>query len=117
MASDPSIDETGTGDAVLAPLGGTRAHAVQRLQIGVFGLMAMLLLVGLANIIMDRAQVSQAAAVPEAASTVAPGNIAAPKKDPLADAGVVPDLPADPIAAGTSVSAAEDGGNGAAARP
>lgn len=78
------------------PMGGTRSQSVQRLQIGLSGLAAMLLLVGLANIIMDRAQESEEQAVPDAAPTVAPNEAAAPLSDPLADAGVVPDLPASP---------------------
>ena len=41
-----------------------RAQAVYRLQIGLFGLAAMLLLVGLANIIMDRARLAEDAAAP-----------------------------------------------------
>ena len=36
-----------------------RAQAVHRLQMGLFGLCAMLLLVGLANIIMDRARLAE----------------------------------------------------------
>jgi hypothetical protein len=71
-----------------------RAQAVHRLQVGLFGLCTMLLLVGLANIIMDRARLAdeespavQAAAAPE-------GEKAA--TDPLADIGVVP--AADPSA-------------------
>ena len=84
----------GPEEDLAPPLGGTRAEAVQRLQIGLSGLAAMLLLVGLANIIQNRAQVSEATAVPEAAPTVAPAE-APPLTDPLADAGVVPDMPAD----------------------
>lgn len=62
-----------------------RAQAVHRLQVGMFGLAAMLLLVGLANIIMDQAQRSDPAPVVEA--TALPKN---PAADPLADIGVVP---------------------------
>ena len=48
-----------------------RAQAVHRLQIGLFGLAAMLLLVGLANIIMDRARLADDAnASPDAAASV-----------------------------------------------
>lgn len=66
-----------------------RRQSVHRLQIGLFGLAAMLLIVGLANIIMDRAQtvdaqdpIEQVIAVdePEEEAVI----------DPLADAGVVP---------------------------
>lgn len=62
-----------------------RAQAVQRLQAGLFGLAAIVLLVGLANIINDRARLSESAAPAAAAAVKAdePG-------DPLADIGVVP---------------------------
>ena len=69
-----------------------RAHAVHRLQIGLFGLATMLLIVGLANIIMDRARLA------ETASGSAPAETGASmRSDPLADIGVVP--AADPTAA------------------
>lgn len=72
-----------------------RAHAVHRLQIGLFGLATMLLIVGLANIIMDRARL---AAEPQGGVTVAPARQDPPvSTDPLADIGVVP--AADPSAA------------------
>ena len=80
-----------------APLGGTRAEATQRLQVGLSGIGAMILLVGLANIIQDRARVTEEGAVPDAAPTTAPVD-APPQRDPLADAGVVPDLPVEPAA-------------------
>jgi hypothetical protein len=76
-----------------------RAQGVHRLQIGVLGLAGMLLLVGLANIIMDRARFNDdaaAAASPSTAVTSLTPETApeTPSKDPLADMGVVPDLPA-----------------------
>lgn len=61
-----------------------RAQAVQRLQAGLFGLAAIVLLVGLANIINDRARSSDPVApvvTPEKADD---------RGDPLADIGVVP---------------------------
>ncbi len=64
-----------------------RAQAVHRLQIGLFGLAAMLLLVGLANIIMDRARLTDDA---EAVPVVAMSESAKAAGDPLADIGVVP---------------------------
>lgn len=70
-----------------------RAEAVHRLQVGLLGLCAMLLLVGLANIIMDRARLSDDEN-PAAAVDAAEGVKAA--TDPLADIGVVP--AADPSA-------------------
>lgn len=76
-----------------------RAQAVHRLQVGLFGLAGMLLLVGLANIIMDRALISDDAtaassAAAVAAAKVSPEGSASPANDPLADIGVVPDMPA-----------------------
>ncbi len=78
-----------------APLDGTRAERIQRVQVGLFGLVAMVLLVGLADVVITRAQETQANAVPEAAPTTPPSDVPAPR-DPLADAGVVPELPAEP---------------------
>lgn len=77
-----------------APLGGTRAEAIQRLQVGLFGLFSMVLVVGVANIIYNRAQQTEELAVPEAAPTTEPTE-AVPQRDPLADAGILPDLPAE----------------------
>jgi hypothetical protein len=74
-----------------------RAQAVHRLQVGLFGLCAMLLLVGLANIIMDRARLADE----DDPSTKVVATLDPPKKasDPLADIGVVP--AADPSSAAT----------------
>ncbi|WP_240310943.1 hypothetical protein [Altererythrobacter sp. ZODW24] len=82
-------------DAAVAatPLSGTRAQATQRLQVGLVGLATMILLVGLASVITERASESDAARVPEASATIDPEETPAPSNDPLADAGVVPDLP------------------------
>ncbi len=65
-----------------------RAEAVQRMQAGLFGLAAIVLIVGLANIINDRATLSEAGTKP-----VSPTNAqatAAAISDPLADIGIVP---------------------------
>ena len=73
-----------------------RVQAVHRLQVGLFGLCAMLLLVSLANIIMDRARLAEEV---DASSGVVE-TVQLPTKpaaDPLADIGVVP--AADPTAA------------------
>lgn len=80
------------------PLGGSRAQALQRLQIGVAGLASMVLMIALANVIMDQANRTEATSVPQAAATVAAEPTAAPQNDPLAEAGVVPDMPAEPTA-------------------
>lgn len=66
---------------------------MQRLQVGVFGLAAMILLVSLANIISHNAERNEARVVPEAAPTVSGTRADEPVRDPLADAGVVPDMP------------------------
>jgi hypothetical protein len=68
---------------------------MQRLQIGISGIVMMILLVGLASIIQDRAAESDATTVPAAAPTTEPTQ-APPQNDPLAEAGVVPDLPVQP---------------------
>ncbi len=112
MALQPPFNGNGR---VLEPLSGPqhfvpptarelRAQAVQRLQTGLFGLAAIVLIVGLASIINDRARLS------EAANPVPPSEVVAKdgqgaKADPLADAGVVPatkseDAPATPAPGG-----------------
>lgn len=96
MASEPTETSHPMRRASDVPLAGTRSQAMQRLQIGLSGLVAMILLVSLANIILDRAQESDDLAVPEAAPTAAPSEAQAAGRDPLADVGVVPDLPASP---------------------
>jgi hypothetical protein len=93
MASEPDDPEV-----IYLSLAGTRAQSIQRLQIGLSGLAAMGLLVGLATVIMDRARQTDAAAVPEAAATSA-ANADTSVNDPLADAGVAPDVAAPAKAA------------------
>lgn len=66
-----------------------RSQSVHRLQLGLFGLCAVLLIVGLANIIMDRAQTIEPDD-PNAQVIAADAEQAEPVIDPLADAGVVP---------------------------
>ncbi len=99
MALDPrEILRSGNlgGEAPAAPLAGTRRERVQRLQLGLFGLGTMVLLVGLANIIMTSAQQNQAS-VPEDLPVEATVDVPPPApRDPLADAGVVPELPVEP---------------------
>ncbi|MFC0202720.1 hypothetical protein [Novosphingobium soli] len=66
-----------------------RSQAVHRLQIGLFGLCAMLLIVGLANIIRDRLRLAdtQDPLQQVVAMDAKPTKTAS---DPLADIGVVP---------------------------
>lgn len=87
-----------------APLAGTSSQSIQRLQVGLFGLAAMVLLVALANIIRNNADENEATVVPEAAPTVVAGQRAATASDPLADAGVVPNTPAEPPARGNAAA-------------
>lgn len=94
MPTDFSPDPQDEDDGPSVPLGGTRAEAIHRLQVGLLGLGAIVLMVGLANVVMERAKESEATTVPQSSATVAAQGPAAPNKDPLADAGVVPDLPA-----------------------
>lgn len=91
---------TQTVDVAPTPFGGTRPQALQRLQVGLAGLGAIVLMVLLADVVMDRANRTEAASVPAAASTVAVEQKLPPQNDPLVDAGVVPDLPAEPVTEG-----------------
>ncbi len=67
-----------------------RAQAVHRLQVGLFGLAAMLLLVSLASVIMQRVATADRSLVSAEPSMMASD---APAKDPLVDLGVAPDVP------------------------
>ncbi len=87
----PTFSKAGEG----APLAGSPDDAMQRLRIGLGGLLGIVILVGLASLIFERANQIEAASVPEAAPTVEP-SAQTPKSDPLADSGIVPDLPAEP---------------------
>ncbi len=69
-----------------------RAQAVQRLQSGLFGIAAIVLVVGLANIINDRARQADASARPQ---TSASSSNSVGASDPLADIGVVPSQQAE----------------------
>lgn len=105
---DQSYETIAVEEAAALPLGGTRAQAIQRLQVGGSLLIGIVLIVGLANVIENRAKQSDEAAVPEAAATVAPAPATASANDPLADAGVVPDLPADPNATPAAQTSGRD---------
>lgn len=89
MATRPHDSPTGPGPQhfQLPNARELRAQAVHRLQIGIFGLAAMLLLVGLANIIMDRARQAEFGVNGGSAQIEDVGKA---KSDPLADIGAVP---------------------------
>ncbi|WP_347303270.1 hypothetical protein V5740_01200 [Croceibacterium sp. TMG7-5b_MA50] len=97
-------------DGALLPAS-ARRQTLQRVQIGLLGLAAMILLVALASIIMRNAEENRALVVPQAAPTVIVTPPPPPVSDPLADAGVVPDMSTD--AAGSTTS---DTSNAAAPR-
>lgn len=67
-----------------------RAQAVQRLQVGLFGLALMLLLVGLANIIMDHAKANEATLAASSKAAMSSSGAGPGNTDPLADISVVP---------------------------
>lgn len=83
-------------------LAGKRSESLHRLQVGLSGLAAIVLMLALANVIMERANRTEAASVPDAAATVLPPPVHSQQNDPLADAGVVPDVPARPASLPTS---------------
>lgn len=70
-----------------------RAQAVHRLQIGLFGLAGMLLIVSLANVIMDRAKQVERATAGSPAAAASPSASPSTANDPLVDMGVAPELP------------------------
>tara|TARA_A100001391_G_scaffold114330_2_gene77209 strand:- start:28684 stop:29058 length:375 start_codon:yes stop_codon:yes gene_type:complete len=99
MALDPrellkNLNRTTAAAPAAVPLAGTRAQKVQRLQIGIFGLVCMILVVALADIVVNRADETEASVVSESGPANLPDEPAAPR-DPLADAGVVPELPVE----------------------
>ncbi len=111
-------EEAEAAEELAVSASGARDNAIQRLQVGFFGLGAILLLIGVANVFLQRAEMVEDEAVPEAAPTVAAEQDAPQQSDPLADAGVVPELPADPDAEaasddGEAQSGSQEGENSA----
>jgi len=82
-------------------IAGARSQSLHRLQVGLSGLAAIVLMLALANVIMDRANRTEAASVPDAAATVLPTPVHSQQNDPLADAGVVPDIKITPTPTAT----------------
>jgi hypothetical protein len=75
-----------------------RSQAVHRLQVGMFGLAAMLLLVSLASVIMQRVQTADRSTMAQGVGGSSVGSpsgsaSASPASDPLADLGVAPEVP------------------------
>lgn len=80
-----------------------RQEGLQRVQIGLTGVAGVVLLVGLANIVIDKARITDPSVPPPAVPTLS-ANALSPK-EPLAELGVqpapdqapiVPDLQPDP---------------------
>ncbi|NIJ15231.1 hypothetical protein [Sphingobium vermicomposti] len=80
-----------------------RQEGLQRVQIGLTGLAGVVLLVGLANIVIDKARIDDSALPPPTVPTLELNAVA--PKEPLAELGVqpapeqapvVPDLQPDP---------------------
>jgi hypothetical protein len=74
-----------------------RAQAVQRLQAGLFGIAAIILVVGLASIINQRAREADLAGKPLSAPSASQSPAAG--ADPLAEVGVMPSSAPDTAAA------------------
>lgn len=115
----PRISEAEAAEAaeeLAVSASGARDNAIQRLQVGFFGLGTILLLIGVANVFLQRAEMVEETAVPEAAPTVSADSAKPQQSDPLADAGVVPELPADPDAEakqGEGAAGVEESGDNA----
>lgn len=98
MNSDPQAEQKLAVDPAVSGAARMRSESIQRLQIGLSGLVAMVLLVSLANIILDQARDAEQRAVGDDPAALAQGGTATPNpaKDPLADAGVAPEIAASP---------------------
>lgn len=82
-----------------------RQEGLQRVQIGLTGVAGVILLVGLANIVIDKARVDDASTPPPVVATIDTNASGMAPKEPLAELGVqpatepapvVPDLLPDP---------------------
>ncbi|MEO7248529.1 MAG: hypothetical protein ABIW31_08755 [Novosphingobium sp.] len=102
MASKPNISAQGPGPQHFIPPSGRelRAQSMHRLQIGVLGLAIMVLLVVLANVIMDRARLADSNNAGSKAAALSAEKKA--ENDPLAVIGAVPSPEATNTASTTS---------------
>lgn len=89
-ASSDEIDES-----TLVVTTGAGVHMVQRLQIGLAGLVVVLLLVALANVVTDQLREQGAGAPEETEKPEKTDGGGQEQSDPLVDAGVVPDVTTD----------------------
>lgn len=74
-----------------------RQEGLQRVQIGLTGLAGVVLLVGLANIVIEKARLDDAALPPPVVPTLSTNGNAVSPKDPLAELGVQPAAEQAPI--------------------
>lgn len=90
MATKPNISPPGQGPQHFLPTSTRelRVQSVHRLQIGLLGLAIMLLLVGLANIIMERAKLADGGN--SHSSATSQKSDAKAESDPFAVIGAVP---------------------------
>ena len=90
MATKPNISAQGPGPQHFIPPSGRelRAQSMHRLQIGLLGLAIMVLLVVLANVIMDRARLVDTNNAGSKAAALSAEKKA--ENDPLAVIGAVP---------------------------
>jgi len=86
----PQLLKSKPTDTAPAPVATREGETMHRLQVGLLGLGGMVLLVGVADMIMDRAQQSEDEAVAEAAPAVEPSEEPA-ATGALENAGVVPE--------------------------
>lgn len=108
MADQPIprlVDQAATPQHYVPPSArDLRSQSIHRLQVGLFGLCAMLLLVGLANVIMDRAMLSDDTDAATQEVIAVDADPEKPASDPLADIGVAPS--ADPAPEGETQAGA-----------
>jgi hypothetical protein len=67
-----------------------RQEGLQRVQIGLTGVAGVILLVGLANIVIDKARVDDPSTPPPVVATIDTNASAVTPKEPLAELGVQP---------------------------
>ena len=74
----------------------TNESAVQRLQVGLVGLLVVLICVSIASMILSRADSSEAASAKLNGTVPASESAKAPSEDPMVELGVTPVVPEQP---------------------
>lgn len=70
-----------------------RQEGLQRVQIGLTGLAGVILLVGLANIVIEKAKLGDSVQPPPTVPTLNNASALGQPKEPLAELGVTPSMP------------------------